>query len=874
MIYVKDNLPAILLRHPTLDYIQDSVWLTILLPNTTFHVGCIYRPPNSSVVDLVHIIDALNYLSLLPASIKLIAGDFNAPDICWRTLSAPQHFLNFLSCVRAGLWTQHVLSPTRKNNILDLIFTAGLSGVQTNTLDLFPGSDHNMLSCVFNAPICEPKCNPTQHLHTSVDWDNLEGTLRSLDWDAFFLQHDPQLATDLLYTNLFMCLSLLTSTRSNSNSDRNTPLIRLKNKYVKLKKLYSQTSDFSIFLLLHRLSDAILLKTESLLRKQEVAALNSRDKSSRLAQLLKSRTNFKTTGIPHLTLDDNSQISCPTAIAEALNSFFANSMTTDPGPITLNIPCPNQPVLSDLQFNHKEVSQLIARVKPSSRLGHDGIPPTLLRRGGTDLSAIFMNLFNLSLQYGIFPSQWKTSLIIPIHKKGPVDNPSNYRPINHTPIASRILERLIKQSMSEFLLSNNLIHSNQHGFLKARSCTTCQFDFFNCITKAADNKKSIIVIYLDMTKAFDRVPHRRLLSKIQSYGISGSLLSWLKSYLSDRTQVVSVDGHLSQPVPVTSGVIQGSVLGPLLFLLYINDVFSVIHHGVPFLFADDIKLIYEFHENNLSSSLMHINSDLSRLDDWCNLWMMDFSASKSFYTTYRCQVTPGTLVLRNSPIPPNTSIRDLGIRYSCNFKFSEHVSFQTARARQMIGLMSRSLKLKESILSIYISHARPLLEYCPIIFSSMSKIDRVTLENVQRSFTKKLIGYSSPLNYKERCSLLNLDPLWLRYIRLNLCFLYRLIHRSAFSSSNSLTFSQPTVYPLRHRALRLTIPRSRSAIRSNFFLIKYSKLWNKLPIGIRRCTSVAQFSKTLKSIVTVNYLLRLTNSNISENQAYEEGITL
>ncbi|MBM6549431.1 reverse transcriptase domain-containing protein, partial [Streptococcus dysgalactiae] len=162
-----------------------------------------------------------------------------------------------------------------------------------------------------------------------------------------------------------------------------------------------------------------------------------------------------------------------------------------------------------------------------------------------------------------------------------------YRPINHTPIVSRIMERIIKEQMVRFLTSRNLINDGQHGFLKSRSCLTCQLDFINLITTAANNGQAFIIIFLDMTKPFDRVPYLSLLEMLKAFGIIDPLITWLSSYLSLRSQVVNIDGHISQPLPVTSGVIQGSVLGPLLFLLYINDVFTEIRHGTPFLFADD-----------------------------------------------------------------------------------------------------------------------------------------------------------------------------------------------------------------------------------------------------------------------------------------------
>ena len=195
---------------------------------------------------------------------------------------------------------------------------------------------------------------------------------------------------------------------------------------------------------------------------------------------------------------------------------------------------------------------------------------------------MLLNLFTLSLNGSTVPANWKRSVIVPIHKKGPLHEVSNYRPINHTPVLSRIMEKIVKDNIISYLLSLSLINHNQHGFLRSRSCMTCQYDFLNLVTDSAESGKSLVVLYLDLSKAFDRVPHPHLLTKLRSFGIVDPLLSWFSSYLSHRSQVVLINGHTSNPKPVTSGVIQGSVLGPLLFLLYINDMFATILNGTPF----------------------------------------------------------------------------------------------------------------------------------------------------------------------------------------------------------------------------------------------------------------------------------------------------
>ena len=432
------------------------------------------------------------------------------------------------------------------------------------------------------------------------------------------------------------------------------------------------------------------------------------------------------------------------------------------------------------------------------------------------------------------------------------------------------METIIKDGITSHLLASNLLSDRKHGFLKSRSCTTCQFDFLNLVAKAVDSGQALVIVYLDLSKAFDRVPHLHLISKLRSFGIDDPLLSWLKSYLAHRSQVVLTNGHISKPKPVTSGVIQGSVLGPLLFLMYINDALDLVHHGTPFLFADDIKIVYSFNSNDAIPTLCNISADLAALDRWCHTWRMSFSTDKCEVLTYKFQLPPGSLNLGGSPIASRPTIRDLGLIYSCSLKFSEHAAIQAAKARRSVALLFRSFRLRDSIISIYKSHIRPLLEYCPIVFSNMTKFDRVAIESVQRRFTKQLLGWSTSLSYRERCQNLNLDPLWLRRLRLNLVFLYNLLHNRSFSF-DPVSFSRETPYLLRHRPFTVPSSIAKSAIRSRFFLLVYSKVWNKLPITLRASQTKSQFLSALIPYLSVTRALQLSNMSMAEDIAYERG---
>ena len=873
LIFCKDSLPATRMQHPVLEAVEDSVWITLKLQSQELLLGCIYRTPQSSSNDFIPIINAFNLATDLPIGHKLIAGDFNTPGVCWSSFTGPRYSLDFVTCTNVCGWSQHVKLPTRGNNILDLLFTHGLTRVVTAVGDALPGCDHRAITCTFSVPkLIDSNCHPTQQLYTSVNWSNFECTLRSLSWDTFFLQHDPQLAADTLYTNLSTCLSLVTTTRANHNYARISALTKMQNKYLELQKAHKKTLDFSILLQLHRLAAQIRLKTEYSLRKQEASALESHDRCSKLAHLLKSRTQSKTTGISYLTLENNLQISSPQAISEAFNSYFASSLTKDSSSVTPLLPTSSSNTLSTVLFHVKDIARLLNSFRASLRSGPDGLPSAVFLNGGPDIPFLLLNLYNLSMMSGTFPSQWKMSIIIPHHKKGPVNAPANYRPINHTPVIARLMEKIVKDSIAQHLFDSNLLHPSQHGFLRSRSCMTCQVEFLDFITTAADNGYACIILLLDLSKAFDRVPHSRLLAKVRSFGIRAPLLSWLTSYLSMRTQTVSYEGHSSQAVPVTSGVIQGSVLGPLLFLMYINDAFDSIAHGKPFVFADDIKLVYTFKPDAISSVLNNITTDLQCFVSWCQRWSMTISAEKSVVLAYKCQIPSDSLTINNMPLNCKPIVRDLGVSYSPSFNFSEHASLQVSRARRSVGLVLRSFRLRRSILLVYKSHVRPLLEYGSIVFSNMRKVDRVSIENVQRRFTKHLVGYASPLNYEQRCKLLQIEPLWLRRLKINLIFLHNLIHKRSIISPQILQFKIEPPYLLRNMENILSTSRTRSTLRSNFFIPKYSHLWNSLPSHIRLITSVTIFKSALNKFLTVDNAFAITGISRTTVEVFENGL--
>ena len=234
-------------------------------------------------------------------------------------------------------------------------------------------------------------------------------------------------------------------------------------------------------------------------------------------------------------------------------------------------------------------------MKENKSPGVDGIAPKILKETVEQICTPLAHVFNMSLEEGIVPLEWKEANIIPLFKKGSRNKSVNYRPVSLTSVICKVLETIIRDHMMDFLIKHKLINPSQHGFLKARSCLTNVLCFFEEITKWAYEGSPVDVIYLDFQKAFDKVPHQRLILKLKSHGMGNSIINWIEQWLKDRRQRVVVDGEVSSLKPVLSGVPQGSVLGPILFLIYRNDLKEGVTGNI-LKFADDTKLFRKVKE--------------------------------------------------------------------------------------------------------------------------------------------------------------------------------------------------------------------------------------------------------------------------------------
>ena len=299
-------------------------------------------------------------------------------------------------------------------------------------------------------------------------------------------------------------------------------------------------------------------------------------------------------------------------------------------------------------------------------------------------------IFNLSLESAIFPSDWKVHRICLIPKKGDLHLISNYRPISLLPIMSKVFESLVYSKICHFIYPS--LNKQQFGFLPNRSCPSQMLIFLSEILNNTENRKSSDIVYLDFKKAFDTVSHNELLFKLWSIGITGSLWLWFKSYLNSRFHYTYFQSSQSTRLPVLSDVPQGSVLGPLLFLVFINDLPLSIAHANCYLFADDTKLM---HQIETSHSQHLLQSDLDHLSVWCSLWNLSLNKEKCAVLrtslnpshSHASNLDPFPYKIQQSVIKYVSSQRDLGIAITSNFSWSKHYDTICSSAYYSLYLM-------------------------------------------------------------------------------------------------------------------------------------------------------------------------------------------
>ena len=532
----------------------------------------------------------------------------------------------------------------------------------------------------------------------------------------------------------------------------------------------------------------------------------------------------------------------PTYTYETLNDFFSSVFTTED---TEELPhFDERPFISpleSLQITPSQIEKKLSKLNTSKSAGPDGIHPRILKEVSAEISYPIANLYKKSLQSGKVPQQWKDGHITPIFKqKGSRNDPSNYRPVQLTAVISKDMESHIKDVIMQHMTSNDLITNHQHGFVNGKTCTTNLITCINEWTKILDKGGNLDAIYLDLQKAFDTVPHQRLLKKLHSYGIRGEVLKWIADFLQNRRQRVVLNGSKSAWSPVTSGIPQGSVLGPTLFLIFINDLPDVVRAIIQ-MFADDSKIFIEISTPDDAEVLQ---TDLRSMESWTEIWQLKFNETKC-KVIHMGKQNPKTDYTMNGDVKldKSTCEKDLGIIVDHKLTFSDHTQKVVNKANSKLGIIRRSYTYLDSevVCKLYTSLIRPTMEYGIVAWSPVYKKDADAIERVQRRATK-LVPKIKMLSYTERLKKLKLPSMYYRRARGDMIEAFKYLTR-VYKTDNPLVRDYDTRTRGHHQKLKKL--HAKTQIRKNFFSIRVVDLWNSLPQDIVSSKSVNLFKNRL-----------------------------
>ena len=493
-------------------------------------------------------------------------------------------------------------------------------------------------------------------------------------------------------------------------------------------------------------------------------------------------------------------------------------------------------ILEDFEIEERDVKKILKNLNVYKAVGPDEIHPRVLKELSDVIAAPLTILFNKSLNEGSLPLDWRIAIVTAIFKKGDRKKASNYRPISLTSQVVKILETIVRSKMIDFIIENNYLSKSQHGFVPCRSCLTNLLETLEDWTQMYDNSKTFDAIYLDFRKAFDSVPLHRLLYKLHKMGIRGKILTWIEAFLSNRKQCVSVNGTRSSWKKVSSGVPQGSVLGPILFVIYINDLPSSLQCNCK-VFADDTKIYRCVQTPNEGAELQ---KDLDRLEEWSKDWMLYFNVEKCKVMHFGVGNQHLQYTMNGNVLVTTDAEKDLGVNIRANLKVEDHVKEITKKANQMLGIIKHSFSnlSTEKFKILYKSYVRPHLEYAVQAWSPHLRKDIEAIEKVQRRATK-LPRELKELSYEERCKQLGITTLEERRQRGDMIEVFKIM--KGIENIDANKFFQRNLNTRRGHDYSIYKKQCSKDIRKYFFSQRIVNTWNKLPNSVVRAKTVNDF---------------------------------
>ena len=572
----------------------------------------------------------------------------------------------------------------------------------------------------------------------------------------------------------------------------------------------------------------------------------------------KNHNNISQIKSNNIIISDNS------AIPNIFNDYFSNI-----GPnLAKTIPKTNKTFTDFLKNNNpntmffiptdvNEIKKIVEKINSKKSTGYDDISNDLLKHIIDEIVIPLEHIMNLSIVNGIVPDNMKIAKVVPIYKKGESLDTSNYRPISLLSSISKILEKIVYSRTIKFIRSFDLLSNSQFGFRQKHSTTHAILYLINHIATAVDDRLHTLGIFLDLSKAFDTIDHEILLSKLSHYGIRGKALEWFRSYLTDRKQFVSLNGTNSNFKNITCGVPQGSLLGPLLFILYINDFQNSSNLLSFILFADDTSVF--FSHKNPNTLVDTVNTELSRIHEWicCNKLSLNVLKTHGMFFSNSISRLPSNVFLNNTPVDIVDSTKFLGLYIDNKLSWKKHATHLSKLLSRNVGIINKLKNIFPSnvLLNLYCTLILPYLNYGILAWgnSARNQLDKLLLtqKRVMRIIcNKNRLAHSNELFYSNK--VLKIDDLF--HLRLG-CFMYQLnqgelpVALSALFSKNERFHN----YPTRQSSSLYHLPMLRTLYKQKTLIYTGPVYWNSLDESLTHSPSLFSFKRSLKLNQIDNY---------------------
>lgn len=822
--------------------------LSVIQPYGKFGISLLYRPPSAPVSFFDTLSSVLETLDIPKFSNFLFFADINID------VSTPSPlrniFCNIMNLYNLTLSnTGHTRTTDTTATTIDVMLSS--TPTLTTSCEVVPplgSSDHNGILANIKARTAQrPPQQPRQiwrYQHGNFELAN--ELLSQVNTSDIFSENDINITLRNFQTH-FMELMERCIPRCALPRRKNLPWLT--------KQIIQLMHKRNALLKKSRKSPS--LKSKYKQYRNKVSALIRSAKRKYFRQLKPSNKHFwklmnslnqKDSSIPTLN-NHGSEVTSPTDKATLLGDVFSKNFNTAHPPLSDDDrfvvhpeDCP-----TNLLCTEDDVLNIILSLDSNKASGLDGISVKMLKETALTVSPILTAIFNHSISTGTVPDCWKTSLITPIPKQGDPSDPHNYRPISLLPVVSKVLERVIFDKLCDQLS----ISDRQWGFLPGRSTTGAILLATQEWHSHLEKGSEIQAVFFDLQKAFDSVPHKLLIEKLTQIGVHKHTVAWVCSYLHNRYQIVGVEGAKSQAYNVISGVPQGSVLGPLLFIVYIDGLDSVhLSGGSLSMFADDLLLYKPIHSVQDYSNLQ---VDVNSLANW-------LADHKLTLNTKKCKTL---LISRKrkslvSSLPPISihnraldkvqSYRYLGVLITSDLSWSDHISSICAKARKNLGLIYRKFyqdATPSTLKVLYIAFVRTQLEYAVPVWDPHLKKDISALESVQRFASRMCLKTWQDLSYEDRLRHLCLTSLENRRKFLNLCYLFK-IKNDLTHFPNSPLHSVTTHHATRSHSSTLYVPIAKTNSFQGSFFCRSLQEWNQLPQAVASAESLNQFKSRLR----------------------------